>query len=73
MGNTGTGHQRVALYTVVYLLQVGLEILEMCYTTRMYKLQLPVFVEVITLFFHDTVIRNIATYSKNRLIIVVMN
>jgi len=59
---------------LVYLLKAGLEILETCYTTGMYKLQLPVFVENITLFFHDTITRNtVATYSNNRLMIVVMN
>jgi hypothetical protein len=58
----------------VHLFTVGLEILEICYTTGMYKLQIPVFVEVITLFFHDTITRNtFPTYSYNRLMIVVMN
>jgi len=40
----------------------------------MYKLQIPVFVEIITLFFHDIITRStFATYTDNRLMIVVMN
>ena len=48
--------------------------MEIYSATGMYMLQLPRFVEIVTLVFHDTITRNtIATDSNNRLMIVVMN